>query len=57
MIKLALLLSLEETVNEWGKQFQDFIREHGRNPLLWIFFFGLGLCVFFSTYSALNKNQ
>ena len=56
-MKLALMLSLEETINGWGKSIQDFLREHGRNPILWIVFFGIGLILFFTTYNALQKEK
>lgn len=57
MIRLALSLSIEETINGWGKWIQEFLRDHGRNPILWMAFFGIGLILFFTTYSALQKEK
>lgn len=52
-----MILNLFETINKASENFQAWIIENGRNPVLWIGLFMLGLLVFTFTYNALNKNK
>lgn len=52
-----MILGIMEILNEWGEQFQGFMLDNSRNPVVWIGLFLLGLVVFGLTYSALNKHR
>ena len=56
-MKTTLVLGIMETVDKWGETIQEFLRQHGRNPILWMVFFGVGLLIFFTTYNALQKEK
>lgn len=51
-----MLLTIMDTLNKWNESVKGFFLEYGDNPLLWIGLFGLGLLIFFLTYSALHRN-
>ena len=52
-----MVLGIVETLDKWGKEFQGFMLENSRNPIVWVGLFFLGILVFVLTYNALNKNQ
>lgn len=49
--------SIIETLDKWMQPIQDFIVKHQSNPLLWLALFGLGILVFVSVYTALQKEK
>ena len=52
-----MILGIMETLEKWGEEFQGFLLDNSRNPVVWVGMFLLGLVVFFLTYNALNKHQ
>lgn len=51
-----MILGILESLEKSSKDIQNFLINEGRNPILWIGLFVLGLVVFFLTYSALHKD-
>ncbi len=52
-----MLLGIWESLEKVGDGVKNFLIDSGRNPIIWIGLFLLGLVVFFLTYNALHKNQ
>lgn len=51
-----MLLGIIDTLEKWGDNVREFLIDSGRNPVIWIGLFVLGLVVFFLTYNALHKD-
>ena len=45
-----VMLSIMETLNEWGDKLKAFVVSNNRNPLFWIGAFVVGLLIFFWTW-------
>lgn len=51
-----MVLGILESLEKFGENVQNFLIDSGRNPVIWIGLFVLGLVVFFVTYNALHKD-
>ena len=51
-----MILGILENLEKVSENIQNFLINEGRNPVIWIGLFILGLVVFFLTYNALHKN-
>ena len=51
------LFNIEEGLNNLMNPVKEFMAEHGDNPLVWFAIIGIGILVFFWTYSALQKEK
>ena len=54
------IINIEEGLNNLMKPVQNFMQEHGDNPLVWFAIFGIGALVFFGLihhYKRRNKNE
>ena len=51
------IINIEEGLNNLMKPVQNFMQEHGDNPLVWFAIFGIGALVFLWTYSSLQKEK
>ena len=51
------LFNIEEGLNNLMNPVKEFMAEHGDNPLVWFVIIGIGILVFFWTYSALQKEK
>lgn len=51
-----MLLNIVDSINKVAKDFQGWLVENSRNPVLWVGLFFGGLLVFFITYNALHKD-
>lgn len=51
------MLNLWDTLSKWGKNFQDWIIEHGNSPYFWLIIFFAGLIIGAYTIHALNKDK
>ncbi len=52
-----IMLTIMETLNEWGDKLKNFVIDNNRNPIFWIGAFLGGILIFFWTYNALTKNH
>lgn len=51
-----MILNIVDSINKVGKDFQGWIIENGKNPVLWIGLFLGGLLLFFMVYNYLHKD-
>lgn len=51
-----MILGIIESIEQMGKNFQGWIIENSKNPLLWIGLFFTGVFIFFLTYNTLHKD-
>lgn len=52
-----VLFNLIEEIEKLMEQLKDFVIKNQSNPLMWAAYFLAGLCVFYFTYNALQKEK